>query len=63
MPVLKQTKAPNPNLRKIVLDVRVNAEEMRTILARAHGLTKGNVSEWLRFAALNFKPTKKDFQK
>lgn len=63
MKALKPTKAPNPNLRTISVTLKVNALEMRKLLANAHGLTRGNMSEWLRFAALNFKPSKKDFQK
>lgn len=60
---LKPTKKPNPNARKIVVPFKVNAEEMKTLLARAHGFTKGNISEWVRYAALNFVPSKKDLDK
>jgi hypothetical protein len=60
---LKPTKKPNPNARKIVVPFKVNAEEMRVLLARAGGFTSGNVSEWVRYAALNFVPNKKDFEK
>lgn len=59
---LKPTRKPNPYSRKIVLTLKVNAEEMKTLLARAHGFTKGNVSEWVRYAAMNFKPTKGDLK-
>ncbi len=61
---LKNTKKPNPNTRLIRVIFRVNAEEMRQILARATAYTdQENVSEWARFAALNYKPRKEDFQK
>lgn len=63
MKKLKSTKQPNPHARKIVVTLKVNSDEMRTLLARAHGFAKGNVSEWVRYAALHFKPVKEDFQK
>lgn len=60
---LKATKKPNPHARKIVLTFKVNAEEMKTLLARAHGFTEGNVSEWIRYASMYYKPAREDFQK
>lgn len=63
MKQLKPTKQPNPNARHILVPFKVNSEEMREILKRAATLTKSNVSEYLRFAALHFKPSKTDFQK
>jgi len=62
MPVLKPTRPPNPT-RPIVLTFKVSAQEMQALLARAHGFTKGNLSEWIRFAALKLKPRKEDFEK
>jgi len=61
-PKLKETKKPNPYARKIVLTLKVNHDEMKTLLSRAHGFTKGNVSEWVRYSALNFKPSKGDLK-
>lgn len=63
MAKLKATKQPNPYARKIVVPFKVNAEEMRSLLKHAGAFTKGNVSEWVRFAALRFKPTKGDLEK
>ena len=63
MKKLKATAKPNPYARKIVQTFKVNSEEMKTILARAHGFTDGNISEWLRYAAIHFCPKKEDFQK
>lgn len=63
MKSLKNDKKPNPYVRKIVLPIKVNSEEMRKILLHAGAFTKGNVSAWVRYAALNFKPAKGDFQK
>jgi len=60
---LKSIKKPNPYARKIVVPFKVNADEMRELLKKAHQYTKGNISEWVRFAALNFKPKKEDFEK
>jgi hypothetical protein len=50
-------------VRKIVVPFRVNAEEMKLLIAQAHGHTKGSISEWVRYAALHFAPKKKDFEK
>jgi hypothetical protein len=63
MKKLKPTKIPNPHVRAIVITFKVNAEEMKTLLARAHGYAKGNVSEWVRYASSHFVPTKKDLSK
>ncbi len=63
MKKLKSSKQPNPYARKILIQSKVNADEMREILRRAHSWTDGNVSELLRVAALTLKPSKSDFQK
>lgn len=63
MKKLKPTKPPNPDVRHIVITLRVNAKEMRELLARAHGFTGGSISEWMRFSALNHKPLKSHFEK
>jgi hypothetical protein len=63
MKKLKATKKQNPYARKIIVPFKVNSEEMRVLLRHAHSCTKGNVSEWVRYAALNFKPAKGDFCK
>ncbi len=60
---LKPTRKANPYTREIVVTLKVNSEEMRVFLANAHAWTKGNVSEWLRYAALHFKPGKGDVLK
>jgi hypothetical protein len=63
MKKLKPTKKPNPYVRHIVLTFKVNHEEMSSILARSIKFTKGNLSEWIRYASMNFIPTKKDLVK
>lgn len=60
---LKPTKKQNPHTRAIVVPFKVNAEEMRELLARANAYTQGNVSEWVRYAALKHKPAKEDLDK
>lgn len=47
----KNIKKINRERREITLTVRVNSEEMRAILARAHAYANGNVSAWLRYVA------------
>lgn len=63
MKQLKKEKKVNPHARKIIVPFKVNSEEMRKLLARAHGFTKGNLSQFVRYAALHFVPAKKDFEK
>ena len=63
MPKIKETKKLNPYARKILVQFKVNADEMREVLKQAHGFTAGNISGFVRYAALNFKPRKEDFQK
>ncbi len=60
---LKSTKKQNPHARVIVVTLRVNAEEMKQLLARGAAYAGGSVSEWIRFASLNYKPKKEDFEK
>ena len=60
---LKTLRKPNPYAKKILLQYKVNSEEMRIILGKAHHFTKGNLSAYARYAALNFKPNKGDFEK
>jgi hypothetical protein len=63
MKTLKSDKKLNPYARKIVVPFKVNSEEMREIIKRAGAWTKGNISLYIRAAALKFKPTKEDFEK
>lgn len=63
MQKLKAPRKPNPYARKIVVPFKVNSEEMREILKRSGAWTAGNVSEYIRIAALNFRPKKEDFEK
>lgn len=51
----KSKSIPNPFARKILVASKVNPDEMRVIVSKAHGNTKGNLSEWIREAALNYK--------
>ena len=51
-------KKPNPYVRKIMVPVRVNADEMRELLKKAHQYAQGNISRFLRLAALSYKKPK-----
>ena len=51
-------KEINTSVRQILIAVRVNAKEMHQLLALANVYTKGNVSQWVRKAAFNYKPLK-----
>jgi len=62
MKKLKEEKKINPHVRKIIQTVRVNPEEMKQLLARAHAHTGGDVSKWIRHAALKYKPTKEELE-
>lgn len=61
---LKKPEKPiNPNRRDIRVNARVNTREMAVIMSWAIKYTKGDLSGWIRYAALNFKPGKKDLVK
>lgn len=46
---------PNPYARKHQLPCRVSSEEMNAIVELAKEYTGGNISRWIRSAALNYK--------
>lgn len=43
------------------ITIRVTDDERKRIAELAEEWTDGNVSEWMRLAALKFKPRKEDF--
>jgi len=45
--------------RNVVLQARVDTAEMEEILAKSRRFSRGNVSEYVRTAALNYRPAKK----
>lgn len=55
----KAPKKLNPYSKRNVVQFRVDTEEMRSIITKAIMYTDGNVSEFARQAALNYKPIKK----
>lgn len=60
---LKPTKRRyrDPNSRTILMSpFRVSEAEEKIIREKAEKLTGGNLSEFIRYAALNFQPTAKD---
>jgi hypothetical protein len=60
---LKEEKKSNPHARKILVQFKVNAEEMRLILGHAAAWTQGNISQLARIAVLKFRPAKGDLEK
>lgn len=49
----------NPRARNSVVQTRVNNEELHAIHVKAHAHTQGDISKFMREAALNYKPIKK----
>lgn len=43
--------------------VRLNEDEKAAILRKAKVFTEGKIGEFMRYAALNFNPRKKDLEK
>ncbi len=60
----KKLKNPNPNphRRNIVQPVRLNTNELNEIMTKAHLYTEGNIGKFLRIAAINYKPLKKELK-
>ncbi len=52
-------KKTNAYTRRGLIQARVSVEDMREILAKSVMYAKGNVSEYVRMAAINYRPTKK----
>ena len=59
MPKTKKKTSSNPNLRKNQMQFRTDDEETRTINTKAVMYNKGKLSDFLRDAAINYKPIKK----
>lgn len=53
-PRITTPKLDNPNARKKPMVFKVNEEEEELILSRASKLAGGNLSAYLRHAALNY---------
>lgn len=51
----KSKKPINPHARRNMISTRFSNAELQEVLKRAHVYEHGNVSEYLRVAALNFK--------
>jgi len=50
------------DLKNKHLQARVSAMEINKIKIRANLYTNGNVSEWMVFAAMNYKPGKRSLK-
>lgn len=58
---LPKTKQPFPNLHvRVPTTTRFSIGERAHLKAMAKKYTGGNLSEWIRYAALYFKPRKRD---
>lgn len=55
----KNKNRQNPYTRRALMQFRTDNEEQREILTKAQLYNGGNVSEYLRTAALNYRPIKK----
>ena len=56
---MSKQKLQNPYSRRSLIQSRVDTKELQTIVTKAAMFTGGNVSEWVREAALNYKPITK----
>lgn len=54
---MKDEKPANPHNRTEPLRSRASVEQMKTIQAKANKFCEGNVSEWLRIAAVKYEPS------
>ena len=52
---IKTERPPNPARRDKIIALKLNAEEWAAIETKAKKFADGNVSAFVRFAALNFK--------
>lgn len=52
-------KKLNPYTKRSLIQAKVNTEELQMIITKARMFTDGNVSEFVRLAALNYKPIKR----
>jgi hypothetical protein len=52
-------KPINPLTKKILLNVRLTPEDKKRIEALAEKYARGNLTAWVVFAALNFRPKAK----
>lgn len=52
---IKTSRKPNPHRRDKTIALKVNQEEFAALAERAAKLAGGNISAFVRFAALNIK--------
>ena len=52
-------KKVKPYTRRGLIQARVSVSDMQEIITKSLLYTKGNVSEYIRLAAINYRPTKK----
>ena len=61
MAVLKKYAQDKP--KQILMNFKVTSEERARIIANAVKYTNGNITAWLRYAAIDTVPPKKDLAK
>lgn len=59
MATLKTVKSDS---KRRLINLKANREERNAIKANAKKFARGNVSEWVRYAAINFKPRSEDLK-
>jgi hypothetical protein len=52
-------KKTNAYTKRGLIQTRVSTEDLREIITKSVLYAKGNVSEYIRMAALNYRPTRK----
>lgn len=55
MKQLESTKKKNPYTRHAFVGIKFSPDEVQYLKSMAKKLTKGNMSEFIRYCALNFK--------
>jgi len=54
-----EKKKQNPYTKRNLIQARVDTAELQEILTKAHLYTSGDISKFVRMAALNYKPPRK----
>lgn len=57
--MITKKKKQNPYSKRGLIQARVDTKELQTIITKATMFCDGNVSDWIREAAINYKPITK----
>ncbi len=55
----EKKKPNNPSTKRNLVQARIDLADFQEVLMKAQMHTKGNVSDFVRMAVLNYKPLKK----